>query len=126
MAALGLLFRGLKVFKKKSLKIKVNKDFNKVFKKVRKKSIPKIKEIIKDTILDYMKKGNSPVSGHRPFEKYSDDYKEGIRKGYYSRFGKGIRPVNLKLSGKLHRSIKARITKHGASVWFTDKKAKWH
>jgi phage gpG-like protein len=126
MAALSLLFRGLKLFKKKSLKIKVNKDFNKVFKKVRKKSIPKIKKHIKKTIITRMEKGLSPVRGKGRFQVYSNSYKEGIREGRYSRFGKGISPVNLKLSGKLHRSIKTRITKNGASVWFTDKKAKWH
>lgn len=40
--------------------------------------------------------------------------------------GKRARPVNLKLTGALHRSIKKRVTKSGLTIWFSDEKAEWH
>jgi hypothetical protein len=40
--------------------------------------------------------------------------------------GKRLRPVNLKVTGEMLRSIKSRIIKNGIAVWFTDEKAKYH
>lgn len=43
-----------------------------------------------------------------------------------SRYGKKKSPVNLKLTGEMHESIKTMKTKNGVEVYFTDKKAQWH
>lgn len=43
-----------------------------------------------------------------------------------SRYGKLKSPVNLKLTGELHKSIDTRPTKDGLEVYFKDEKAEWH
>ena len=100
------------------------------------------------------KGGTDPkgTSGKLRFQKYSDSYIEQMtgKAAYFTKNGKVIRakvdqedkelvsflketfgnkkqrPVNLKLSGKMLRSIKSRITKNGVFVWFADEKAKYH
>jgi len=75
-------------------------------------------------ILESIKKGVSPVAGFNRFKKYSQSYKNAIKKGYVK--DKKQSPVNLTLSGKMLKSIKSRVTKTGVTVWFTDSKAEYH
>lgn len=92
-----------------------------------------VKKFIKEEVVKSIERGVSPVekggkdpkssSGQLRYKGYSDIYKKQMRTRYKN---KKQRPVNLKLTGKLLRSIKAKYTKEGVRVWFTDKKAKYH
>lgn len=103
-----------------------------LLKDIRKNSINKMKREIKPLILNEILRGVSPVSkgGRSPqntggrvrYKAYSDSYKKQIEK----MGGKSIRPVNLKVSGNLLASLKARVTKKGLTIWFSDFKAKYH
>tara|TARA_R110000803_G_scaffold62028_2_gene122187 strand:- start:25 stop:510 length:486 start_codon:yes stop_codon:yes gene_type:complete len=94
-----------------------------------------IKATIKSKIIDFLEKGISPVNqrtakikntgGKNRFVQYSDSYKGAIDKKQVGD-SKRKRPINLKVTGKLHRSIKVRKNKDSVSVWFTDEKAKYH
>ena len=63
-------------------------------------------EELKKEVVESISRGVSPVkrAGGR-FEKYSTSYRQAIDNGYYSEFNKRKRPVNLKLSGELLRSV---------------------
>jgi hypothetical protein len=81
-------------------------------------------EIAKHEVLKAISDGKSPVRGEGNYQKYSDSYKKAIRGG---RLGnKSVRPVNLKVSGKMLNSIKTRITKTGFVLWFSSSIAKYH
>lgn len=77
-------------------------------------------------IIKSLEKGVSPVKGKGRFLGYSDSYFDAIQAGRYQRFGKNTRPVNLKLSGKLYKSLKVTKTKTGFIVKFTRKVGKWN
>jgi hypothetical protein len=97
----------------------------------------RVKMFIKSMILDAIQKGISPVNmrdaypkntgGKSRYIQYSDSYKKKIKRGGEDMMGKRQRPINLKLSGKMLNSLKAKITKNEkVTVWFTDEKAKYH
>lgn len=70
-------------------------------------------------------KGQSPVEGYGRYEPYSASYKKQIKDGNV----KGKRrtsPVNLRVTGKMLRSLKKRVTNNGFSIWFTSPIAKYH
>lgn len=73
--------------------------------------------IIRDEILERIAKGRSPVKNGGNFEKYSDSYKKQIRRRRYP--GKSIRPVNLKLSGKMLKSLFVKIRSNAARLVYT-------
>lgn len=104
-------------------------------------------------IVETIQRGQSPVEGGQGqtggqsrFTDYSPSYKKMItsatkktgkhrpgrkrRMGSYLNVmaanGKRLRPVNLKVTGVLLRSIKAMQIRNGFKIWFSDKKAKWH
>lgn len=83
-------------------------------------------EIMKNDVVDTITIGNSPVQGSRRFVDYSLRYKKQISAGRYTSFGKLLRPVNLKLSGRMLESIASKATKNGFVVWFTNKLARIH
>lgn len=80
--------------------------------------------IIKRNIKALIAKGISPVKGQGSFVPYSESYKKQIKSGRYP--GKKIRPINLKLSGKMLRSLISRTTQTGFSIYFTNKLARIH
>jgi len=102
--------------------------------------------IMKKDIVDTIQRGNSPVRGNRRFVDYSENYKAAIRgekawrstpggKPYqvnpmsedYERFkGKRLRPVNMTLSGRMLKSIAAKFSMRGFTIYFTSKLAKIH
>lgn len=94
-----------------------------------------VDKFIKEEMIKSIESGRSPVqkgglepkgsSGKLRFQQYSDSYKEAIKSGR-AKNKKNIRPVNLKATGKMLRSIKSRKTKDFIRVWFTDEKAKYH
>lgn len=70
---------------------------------------------VKQAIVQDMIKGISPVQGAGRWVKYSNSYKEEIRKNKSKRMKKAspskrITPINLRLTGALHKSL---------STWFT-------
>ncbi len=90
---------------------------------------------LKKEVIDSMSKGLSPVKGgggqsggKSRYQEYSDVYKMQIKKqnGKFKDYGKRVRPVNLKLTGKMHESIKSRPIKFGVLVWFESEIAKYH
>lgn len=87
-------------------------------KRTRKRFGKRVKKDIKRTITKEIKSGKSPVQGQK-FEPYS--------KNYAQRTGKNRRKVDMTLTGKMLRSLKAKLRKDGVvSLFFTDKKAKYH
>lgn len=74
-------------------------------------------EYMKEDIVKSIERGQSPVEGEKRFEKYSKSYTTSIKKGRYP--GKKIRPVNLKLTGDLLKSIKSKLTSNGFSIFFS-------
>jgi hypothetical protein len=81
------------------------------------KGTPFISEIRKDfdrtgpnnfrkAILADMNKSISPVKGEGKWVRYSESYINAIRGELGATWGKQISPVNLKLSGELHNSLK--------------------
>lgn len=113
------------------IKVRRNlKNLNKLIPEIRKNSRNKFKRELKPLIIESIEKGISPVlnggkdstSGRARYEPYSDSYKKQIK----TIPNKKERPVNLKVSGKLHRSLKVRLTKNGVFMWFSDSKAKYH
>ena len=89
---------------------------------------------IKDRIRSFIEKGLSPVNqrnakikntgGKNRYTQYSDSYKSKF--GTRGLQNKKPRPINLKQTGTMLNSIKTRLTGSGLSIWFTDKKAKYH
>lgn len=78
-------------------------------------------KLLKEVYLKEISKGNSPVSTDgsgriEKFAKYSDSYKDAIKAGRYKKYGKKIKPVNLKLSGKMIRSLRFRATVDGIRI----------
>ena len=98
----------------------------------------RVKLFIKSEIVDAIEKGISPVNMKNAYPKntggksrytgYSESYKKRInaKKGKLKSMGKRQRPINLKVTGKLLNSLKARYTRDGLRVWFADEKAKYH
>lgn len=81
--------------------------------------------VVKREIQSRIGRGLSPVEGHGKFEDYSPSYKKQISSTIGKVYGKKLRPVNIKLSGKLRDSLKVRATLTGLVIWFSDKKAAW-
>jgi len=81
--------------------------------------------VVKQEIQGRIGRGLSPVEGEDNFEPYSESYKKQISSTLGSRHGKKLRPVNIKLTGRLRKSLKVRAITKGLVVWFSDKKAKW-
>lgn len=93
-----------------------------------------VKRFIKDEIVKSILAGKSPVakggtdpkgsSGKLRYKEYSDSYKKQMGKGKLGQ--KKQSPRNLKVTGKMLKSIKVRKLSDGVRVWFSDEKAKYH
>lgn len=80
---------------------------------------------IKQAIVQDLIKGISPVQGGGKYKKYSPTYKKEIRKGSSNtmrsaRPTKSISPVNLRLTGTLHRSLKSFFKRNALIIQFKD------
>lgn len=94
-----------------------------------------VNKFIKRAMVESIERGVSPVNkggtspqqtgGRLRFNKYSDVYIDQIKKGTLPN-NKKQRPVNLKLTGTMLRSIKSRVFRDFVRVWFSDEKAKYH
>jgi len=136
-------------------KVKLSLDTKKLEKlidKSKKRSIDVAKKegvrVLKKEIIKSIEKGRSPVARAGKFKSYKPSYKEAMSGGphfrkiriggnlitiplpggdpYLTRYGKKPRPVNLKVTGKLHKSLRVRLTKRGISAFFTSSYAKYH
>jgi hypothetical protein len=58
-------------------------------------------KVIDSQILPTLEKGLSPVAGERVLKRYSEGYKNSIKSGRYSQYGKNPSPATLKLSGNM-------------------------
>ena len=76
-------------------------------------------ELMKEDIVKSIERGNSPVDGEGRFEKYSSSYINAIKKGRIP--SKRARPVNLKVTGELLKSIASKITSTGFKIFFRKK-----
>lgn len=106
------------------VRIKISHSFVKVLKNIKVKYTKKAAQDLKNKIIEQYNKGLSPVEGYGRFDKYSESYTKKIQSGYYG--NKSVRPVNLKLTGKMHKSIGSKQIKNGFMIFFTDKKAIYH
>ena len=103
--------------------------------------IHSITDRFKQELLDSMNRGVSPVEGQGRWQDYSDSYKNQIggrfksssgrivKKEFgskFAKFGKTVRPVNLKLSGGLQRSLRVLNTVKGFRVEFNSPLADIH
>ena len=102
----------------------IKANLNKNFRKVKKEWVKESKDILKGEIIKAMSTGRSPVKGEGRYDKYSPSYLKRIKEKKIP--GKKARPVNLKVTGKLHRSIRVRETLRGMTVFFTSRLAKIH
>lgn len=87
------------------------------------------KELAKEAkkqVLASIAKGISPVIRQGRFKAYSTSYRNAIKAGRFREFGKKIRPVNLKLSGEMLKSIFTEVTARGVSIGFDNELAEIH
>lgn len=82
--------------------------------------------VMKKEITESIERGVSPVKGFGRFVKYSQAYLKQIKNGRFSGLNKKRRPVNLKLTGQLLRSLKITATKLGLKISFDNKLADIH
>lgn len=85
-----------------------------------------VRGTLKKEITRSIERGVSPVKGQGRFEGYSDYYLEQIKAGEYKEYGKKKRPVNLKLTGELLKSLIVEVTSKGLSIMFTSPLAYKH
>ena len=100
--------------------------FDKRAKTVQRQWAKEVKPKIKKMIIKRIQSGKSPVARMGEYAKYSRSYKRQILKGRFKRFSKRITPVNLRLSGKLLKSIRTVDSKNGFEVYFKSPIAKYH
>lgn len=111
---------GIKV--KTTLKLK--ESVKKVKDSIRRESFDELIEAIKNVI----RKGISPVEGAGRFTRYSESYRDAIKKGYEvvsDKQGK-VSPVDMTLSGDMLRSLKSKPGDEGRVLEFEDEKADYH
>jgi len=87
--------------------------------------------VYKAEIIDNILSGISPVKGQKRYAKYTEGYKNVIRKGKVrSRKkrvrGKSISPVNLQATGTLLKSFVCKIRRDRIRIAFTDFVAEFH
>jgi phage gpG-like protein len=113
------------------------------------KIVDKQRNYIIDAIEQLILKGISPVYGKRKFQRYSSSYIDQIKgkvkfftnkrtmtvyavhpekKKFQTGLGqeKKLRPINLKLSGKMLDSLNLKTKNNSAVIGFSDEKAKFH
>ena len=102
------------------------KRLNFMARQLRSLALADIKEKFPPEVKELMQDGISPTRGVQWPVPYSARYIQEIQRGKYS--GKTISPVNLKLTGKLYKSLKAKVrATEGTIVFeFKDPKAAKH
>lgn len=93
----------------------------KKFKDIAKK---RTRDILEKEITKSIERGVSPVDKKGRFDKYSDTYLKQIKGKKIP--GKRQRPVNLKVTGDLLKSLKVKVTNKGLRISFDNKLADIH
>ena len=104
-----------------AFKVKVNVKSNNIKKKVKaykKEAMNNLAKELKKQILIDINGGRSPVKGQGRFKKYSKSYLDAIKKGRYNEYGKSKRPVNLKLTGALLKSLFIKKVSNDLQIGF--------
>jgi len=70
--------------------------------------------------------GGGQTGGNSRFVRYSPSYERKINRSLRKVYGKQIRPVNLKVTGKMRDSLRVRPNAKGLFVEYTDEKADYH
>jgi hypothetical protein len=74
---------------------------------------------IRSLVLAEIRRGKSPVKDGRWDKPYSQSYQDAIRAGRVPpKFSTS--PVNLRVSGELHRSLESIVIKNGIKLQFSD------
>lgn len=75
-----------------------------------------------------IRKGISPVAQIGRFIRYSESYREAIKKQYgeAAKKEKQVSPVNMTLSGDMLKSLKTEKSDKGQRLFFEDPKAIFH
>lgn len=76
------------------------------------------------TIQDLVRKGISPVDGRGRFQRYSQSYRDAIKKKWVNK--KKVSPVDLFLTGEMLGSLELKSKQNSVSLVFNDKKARYH
>lgn len=90
----------------RTIKLRLKREIEKKYKKLSKKALKASAIILEDEIKKSIARGVSPVEGIGRFKKYSSSYSDAIDSGKYH--NKKKRPVNLKLSGGMLKSLVTR------------------
>ena len=87
---------------------------------LRKEALKDLRKKINVEITELMADGISPTQGGAWHSEYSQRYKRQIAAGKYR--GKSISPVNLRLTGKMYRSLSAKsnLSKGTMTLKFND------
>jgi hypothetical protein len=109
------------------MSVKVDfKDAEKDFQRFKRTAGRVLRNKLEEEVIASLNRGVSPVKGEGRLVKYSDSYLDAIKNKRYSKFGKRKRPVNLKLTGKLHESIFSYIRGNSIVLGFKNKLADIH
>jgi hypothetical protein len=104
------------------LKSRINDSIKNTVAEIGKAELEQFKEKVKDSI----QSGLSPVESKVRLIDYSISYKDSIKKGYYDKYNKKLRPVNMTLSGKMIDSLYVEKTPTGFEIGFSDdRKLAW-
>jgi hypothetical protein len=95
-------------------------------KRFKKQAKRDLREKLQEEIVANITAGNSPVKGVGRYEKYSDSYRSDIKSGRYREYSKRTRPVNLRLTGDLLKSLFVKVTSKGLKVGFDNRLADIH
>lgn len=95
-------------------------------KRFKNKAKKELKVKLQEEIIANITAGNSPVKGAGRYQKYSDSYRSDIKKGRYREYSKRTRPVNLRLTGELLKSLFVKVTTRGLKIGFDNKLADIH
>lgn len=109
-------------------KITIKKGFMNIPKKVKEKFRAAQLSYLVGLIKELYQKGISPVRGGGRFKRYSDSYREQIKRGTGEAGLKNnqVSPVNLTLTGEMGDSLKVRDSGGRTFVEFDDPKAYFH
>lgn len=103
----------------------LNKNLDALLPEIKKDFARAIAKTIVREIKGSIEAGISPVAGEGRFVKYSASYANSIKKGRVGH-GKNVRPVNLKVTGDMLKTLKARMAGDKCRVVISHKLANIH
>lgn len=100
------------------IKVTVNSKgaFRKLNKLQKELTLDKIADTTREEVLRSISSGVSPVAKSGRYERYSESYRNAIKKQYRRLRGKKRSPVNLKVSGNMLKSIFVKVSKQAKRI----------